>query len=212
MAHKLDGLYKGLPVFVISTGTSLRGFDFRRLDGRITVGMNRVVEHYHPSVMHFADVTAHVTHARALRGYNGIIIAGPGAGPTRTHDNTFIVGRDTDTFRLRDGMTELSKKVGRSFADGLFGDGAGCTALHTAVLLGGDPVYLLGYDYYEENGRHFDEYDESRNETEIYGTGAAGMEQISRAEWAPRIYNCNPRSRLKCFPPADLDEALARRR
>ncbi len=109
-------------------------------------------------------------------------------------------------------MTELSKKVGRSFADGLFGDGAGCTALHTAVLLGGDPVYLLGYDYYEENGRHFDEYDESQNDRGLYAVSFAGIEHISREEWIPRVYNCNPRSRLKCFPHADLGEALARAR
>ena len=208
MAHKLDGLYKGLPIFIISTGTSLRGFDFRRLDGRITIGINRVIEYYRPSILQFVDITAHVTHAEALRGYNGMIIAGPGAGPTHTHDNLFVVKRNIDTFELHGDRTELTKEVGRSFADGLFGGGAGCAALHTAILLGGDPIYLLGYDYYEENGRHFDEYDESLNDRGLYAVSFAGIEHLSREEWIPRVYNCNPRSRLKCFPHADLDEVL----
>src|SRR6266540_1810164 len=125
--HELDNLYAGLPIFIISTGTSLRGFDFTRLNGKITIGINRVIEYYHPSIVHFVDVNHNV-----------------------------------DTFRITGNMTSTTKKVGRSFSDGWFGGGAGCTALHTAILLGGNPIYLLGYDYYEDNGTHFDEYDETR--------------------------------------------------
>jgi len=206
--HKLDNLYAGLPIFIISTGTSLRGFDFRRLDGTITIGINRVIEYYHPSIVHFVDITAHVTHAEALRGYNGMILAGPGAAPARTHDNIFEIARNIDTFELSGTMTALTKKVGRSFSDGWYGGGAGCTALHAAILLGGNPIYLLGYDYYEDNGTHFDEYDPSRNDPQLYDVSFRGIEHIGREEWIPEIYNCNPRSRIRCFPFADIDEVL----
>src|SRR3979490_2428324 len=100
MAHKLDNLYEGLPIYVISTGTSLRGFDFARLNGKITIGVNRVIEYYHPSIVHFVDVTAQTTHAKALRCYNGMIIAGPGAVPN-THQNTFEIDHNEDTFEIR---------------------------------------------------------------------------------------------------------------
>ena len=208
MVHKLDNLYAGLPIYVISTGTSLRGFDFTRLNGRVTIGINRVIEYYHPTIMHFVDITAHITHARALRDYNGMIIAGPEAGPTETHDNTFIIRRNIDTFELSGNMTTLSRQVGRSFSDGWFGGGGGCTALHTAILLGGDPIYLLGYDYYEDNGCHFDEYDESRNEKNLYSISFDSIEYLGRQDWIPKVYNCNPRSRVKCFPYADINEVL----
>lgn len=208
MGHKLDNLYEGLPIYVISTGTSLRGFDFTRLNGKLTIGINRVVEHYHPTMMHFVDITAHITHARALRDYNGMIIAGPEAGPPETHDNTFVISRNLDTFELSGDMVETSKQVGKSFSDGWFGRGAGCTALHTAILLGGNPIYLLGYDYYEDNGCHFDEYDESRNDKNLYGFSIEGVEHIGRQNWIPKIYNCNPRSRLTCFPDADIERLL----
>lgn len=206
--HKLDNLYEGLPIYVVSTGTSLRGFDFSRLNGRITIGINRIVEYYHPSIMHFIDVTAHKTHAKALESYNGLIIAGPGAGPIETHDHVFEIHRNLDTFELVGNHTTMSTNVTRSFADGFFGGGAGCTALHAAILLGGDPIYLLGYDYYEENGRHFDEYDASHNARDLYGVSFQGLEAISRQPWVPRIYNCNPRSRVRCFPFIDVDSAL----
>jgi len=206
--HKLDNLYEGLPIYIVSTGTSLRGFDFKRLNGRITIGINRVIEYYHPSIVHFVDVTAHLTHAEALRNFNGIIIAGRGAAPAQTHDNVFEIKRNIDTFRMSEASAPPKKKVGRSFSDGWFGGGAGATALHTAILLGGDPIYLLGYDYYEDNGRHFDEYDESRNDQHLYFTSFESVELISRERWLPRIFNCNLKSRLKCFPFVDIESLL----
>ena len=75
MAHPLDGLYDGLAIFILSTGTSLRRFDFTRLDGRVTIGINRVIEHYQPTILHLLDKTAHRSHAAALSGYDGLIIA-----------------------------------------------------------------------------------------------------------------------------------------
>jgi hypothetical protein len=207
MRHPLDNLYAGLPVFVLSTGTSLRGFDFNRLNGRITVGVNRIVEHYHPTVMTFVDVTAHKTHAQALARYNGMIIASQGAAPHDTHDNVFEVVHNLD------GRMKPTRRVGRSFADGWFGGGGGCIALHTAILLGGNPIYLLGFDFYEDNGRHFDVWDPSLNEKELsglaYTVAYSCIMELSEEEWLPPIYNCNPRSRLQCFPLADLDAVLA---
>jgi hypothetical protein len=209
--HKLDNLYDGLPIFVISTGTSLREFDFSRLNGHITIGINRVIEHYHPSILHMIDVTAHITHANALRNYNGMIIAGAGAAPT-SHMNVFEIKRNVDTFELSGNMTSLSRKVGRSFSDGLYGGGAGCTALHTAMLLGGNPIYLLGYDYYQDNGTHFDEYDESRNGQSFYNVSydisLDGVENLARQEWVPAIYNCNFKSRMTAFPFIDIETVL----
>ena len=115
---------------------------------------------------------------------------------------------NVDTFELHNGASELSTYVGRSFADGFFGGGTGCTALHTAILLGGDPIYLLGYDFYEDNGRHFDEWDPAKNEPDLYGVPYQGLNHIAKQSWIPRIFNCNPRSRLTCFPFADIDALL----
>ncbi len=184
----------------------------------MTLGINRVIEHYHPSIMHFVDITAHRHHERALAGYNGMIIAAHGAAPALTHDNVFEINpfhrpppvrlSTADSIRQR---AAKRQQVGRTFDAELFGTGAGCTALHTAILLGGNPIYLLGYDFYDDKGSHFDEYDETRNAAEVYTFSRDGIEQISREPWIPEIFNCNPRSKLTCFPHADLDALLARR-
>lgn len=206
MTHPLDGLFAGSPIFILSTGTSLRGFDFSRLDSRVTIGINRIVEYYHPTALHLLDRTAHKTHAAALARYQGLVIANEGAAPDTP--GAYEIHHNVDTFELGESVKELTTRVGRSFSEGFYGGGAGCTALHSAILLGGDPIYLLGYDFYEDNGRHFDEWDPAKNQRELYGIPFDGINQIARQTWIPRIYNCNPQSRLTCFPFANLDEVL----
>lgn len=215
MTTRLDNLYAHRSIVVLSTGTSLRGFDFTRLNACITIGINRIIEHYHPSILHFVDVTAKDTHAQALRSYNGMVITGPGAAPNRKHENTFEINpfgiRPQKPIGTADAVRNFrakEHKIGRSFGDGLFGLGAGCTALHAAILLGGDPIYLLGYDYYEDNGRHFDAYEPARNANSVYGYSRECIETISRETWLPRIFNCNPRSAMTCFPHVGIESLL----
>jgi len=216
MPHELDNLYPDVPIFVLSTGTSLRDFDFRRLNGRVTIGVNRILEYYHPSILFFVDVTAKTTHACALRGFNGMIIAGPGAAPQATSASVFEINPENrpaarqpvpleEALRL---WKSERRVVGKSFSEPLYGLGAGCQALHAAILLGGAPIFLLGYDFYEDHGGHFDEVDPSRNKSDVYHHVLDCIDDLSREAWLPRIYNCNPRSNLKSFPHMRLEAAL----
>src|SRR5262249_21646615 len=131
MPHALDNLYRGRPIFVLSTGTSLRGFDFRRLNGHVTLGVNRIVEHYHPSVVFFVDVTAKATHAGALRGYSGTVIAGPGAAPLGTAAAVFEINPDNrprpeQPAPLEEALRTWASEphiIGRSFNERLYGLG-----------------------------------------------------------------------------------------
>jgi hypothetical protein len=216
MAHALDNLHRGRPIFVLSTGPSLRGFDFRRLDGHLTIGVNRIVEYYHPSIMFFVDVTARVTHARALRRYTGMVIAGPGAAPHDTAATVFEINPGNrprlPTPTLLDDALRIwalePQIVGRTFNERLYGLGAGCQALHAAILLGGSPIFLLGYDFYEDCGGHFDDVDGTRNSQDLYAYVRQCIDQLAREAWLPAIYNCNPVSNLKCFPFMSFEAAL----
>ena len=216
MSHPLDNLHRGRPIFVLSTGTSLRGFDFRRLDGHVTIGVNRIVEHYHPSIMFFVDVTARATHAHALRRYEGMVIAGPGAAPHGTAATVFEINpgnrhRPRQPASLDEALRIWSSErqiVGRTFNERLYGLGAGCQALHAAILLGGSPIFLLGFDFYEDRGSHFDDIDGTRNGQNVYPHVVECIEQLAREAWIPAIYNCNPASNLKCFPFMSIEAAL----
>ena len=175
MPHTLDNLYRGDPIFVLSTGTSLRGFDFRRLNGHFTIGVNRIVEHYHPSIMFFVDVTAKTTHAGALQGYTGMVIAGPGAAPHVTSARSSKSTRTIGHGRSSPHSLEEALRAGhRSRISWAGASTSGCTASALAarrctrrILLGGSPIFLLGYDFYEDRGSHFDDVDASRNGRDV---------------------------------------------
>jgi hypothetical protein len=100
------------------------------------------------------------------------------------------------------------RTVGRSFNERLYGLGAGCQALHAAILLGGSPIFLLGYDFYEDRGSHFDVVDESRNCRDVYRHVRECIDELARAPWLPAIYNCNPASKLTSFPYISIETAL----
>ena len=216
MPHALDNLYRGRPIFVLSTGTSLRGFDFRRLDGQVTIGVNRIVEYYHPSIVFFVDVTARTTHADALRRYNGTVIAGPGAAPDGTAATVFEINpenrpRPAQPASLEEALRLWASEprvVGRTFNERLYGLGAGCQALHAAMLLGGSPIFLLGYDFYEDRGSHFDTVDASRSSKDVYRHVLECIDDLAREPWRPAVYNCNPASNLKSFPFTSIEAAL----
>src|SRR5262249_55432615 len=70
------------------------------------------------------------------------------------------------------------------------------------------PIFLLGYDFYEDRGSHFDVVDGSRNGCEIYRHVRECIDDLAREPWRPTIYNCNPASKLKAFPYMSVDMAI----
>ena len=182
----------------------------------MTIGVNRIVEYYHPSIMFFVDVTARVTHARALRQYKGMVIAGPGAAPRATAAAVFEINpgnrpRPRTPTSYEEALQTWSSEpriVSRTFGENLYGLGAGCQALHAAILLGGSPIFLLGYDFYEDRGTHFDDLDGTRHSQNVYAYVRECIDQLATEAWLPAIYNCNPLSKLTCFPFMSLEAAL----
>ena len=51
----LIGQNSGQDIFVVGTGTSLRGFDFSQLEGRITIALNNAVDFFVPTYFLFSD-------------------------------------------------------------------------------------------------------------------------------------------------------------
>jgi len=88
----------------------------------------------------------------------------------------------------------------------------GYHALQIAELLGFDEVYLVGFDYYEEDGKIH--YYEGEHGTEITDAEKAGMRKLldkwvvdfDKHKWKAMIYNCNPKSKLKKFPYKEVND------
>lgn len=193
--HSLDNKYAGRRGFIIATGSSLRGFDFTRLAGEITIGVNRVVDYYNPTIMHFYGTSAKRASKGGLDSYNGIIIA-----DKRSLGEMAPVGGIH-------GFRNNTEYAGSSFDDGLFGYGAGATAIHVAILLGLSPIYLLGYDFYINGAgkKHFNSNAEGGHYEQVYGLCMCSCMMFKNHE----IYNCNRDSLLDVYPYADINEVLS---
>lgn len=189
-----EGAWKGKRAFVVGGGPSLRGFDFSRLRGERIIAINRAFEY-----LPFAEILFSMD----FRFYSDIRMS---------REFQAFRGRkiwiDTKGFPYKgveilksgpcDGMTA-------HFAQGIAtGGNSGHAALNLALILGADPIYLLGFDFrHADDGRtHFHGgygYADRPGKLEEY------LERLEAA--APAIVasgrsvvNLSPDSALKGFP------------
>jgi len=138
------GCWAGRRCFLIGGGPSLKRFDWSRLHGELTIGVNRAFEKHDPCVIYSMDTRLwgwlvrgdlgsyakkRFEKSEAIKVWLKI---GPMTPPPQDVYLLRSAGRDAFTTRFHDGL------------------GAGCNsgygALNIAAILGADPIYLLGYD------------------------------------------------------------------
>jgi hypothetical protein len=146
-AADLAGLWAGRRAFVVGGGPSLRGFDFKKLRGERIIAVNRAFE-----FLPFAEIMFSMDHrfykhfclpSPAFRSFPGRKIWVDTAGLP-------FYGVETLGYHEVGGMS-WDLKQGLST-----GGNSGHAALNLALLMGADPIYLLGFDFAEEPGRtHF---------------------------------------------------------
>lgn len=212
-----EGSWHGHPAFLIGGGPSLKDFDFGRLRGRRTIGVNIAFTAFDPTVIFSMDT-------RCLNWIlNGTYDRGsyPGLGNKFTRSSAYKVWLLTYTASLREDIfivpVHKDYQSGLSsftfhFRDGLgHGNNSGYAALNLAVILGANPIYLLGYDCNRrpeashwhsghpvpQNPKHLDTFI-PRFEAAAAAIKKAGV----------RVVNLNPASALRCFEFGSLEEAL----
>lgn len=171
--------------FCIGCGGSLAGFDFNRLKGHRTIGTNNILLDF-PDVEYlvFLDRIFFNLHQQQIEEYKGIIFAPQRALPDGYSRNNITV---IDTkLRVQSG----------SLAGGL----SGLTALNIACTMFNE-IYLLGYDMY--SGHYYS------NDPDLYTEQRAlkyneRFKELKDLFSNVKIYNCNPKSAIKCFEYADI--------
>ena len=112
--------------------------------------------------------------------------------------------------RARDGKSTWSK----SLAAGLYrGTNAGSSALNLADILGADTIYLLGFDFYGEEGKtknwHEKYAKEWKQQERVYQSFMQDFAVLARSgELRSKVVNLNPASRLRCFEFGNIFEVL----
>jgi hypothetical protein len=221
-------MWSGRPAICIGGGPSLLDFDWRRLEGWLTIGVNRVFERHDPTIIFTMDRTFYV---RIQQGRYGA--AAVAAWARSRAIKVLLKSADRKDF---EGV--VSVPMFRSFAyshrafpftlaSGLgHGNNSGYGALNLAVCLGANPIYLLGYDMKHQRvdspptvsgvvlpPKFRSHWHEGHPRVQREATVTRFIDEFNRAsleiaKHGIAIINLNPDSALKCFRPGDVDAVL----
>lgn len=191
-------------IFILGCGTSLAGFDLKKLAGKNVIAVNHAIEHFPEApVLFFGDkVFLHAT-SFDLTTYKGVICCTEkckGAPPIREikeRPNVVI-------FEERRDEPILNPRVGLYHPTS-----SGMMALNLALQMRASKIYLLGFDYYWQNGRahwhdekpHHLKYPEERLKQKLH--------RFARFEpFAGKVLNCNKDSWVTEFRKVRLESVF----
>ena len=166
-------LWDGQPCYIIGGGPSLRGFPFDSLSGEFVLGCNAafLLGADVVPITVFGDASFLVKHREQLVAY--------------VSEGGMVV---TNSGRLKKSIPvwlRSMKKVLKGLSlDGLGWNGnTGASAINLALLLGANPIYLLGYDMgLDEKGRtnYHDAYRAHKVHPSTYPRFLKGMTHLAR--------------------------------
>jgi len=222
-AHHIEevlssGCWSGERCFLLGGGPSLVNFDFSKLDGELTIGVNKTFNDYYCTVNYSMDIgfydyitnpSPHPPHkalCKRWEEYPGIKAILVPDRPFRFKDNSYVVPK-------------VAKEcINLEVMDGIFpGNNSGFGALMLALQFGANPIYLLGYDFkttktkthYHEGYEHYRKQDTDSLQPVL----DKFRRQFERLEPTFRsldvsIINLNRESALECFPKGRIENLL----
>lgn len=200
------------PIYIIGGGESLKGFDFISLINKTTIAINKSIFHvtnadYFITIDYsFLGKIRHSLKDFKRSNATKIFVA--------NYDNEYIKDREgkiIDTrwnlvYDLRDFhliiKSKHAKGIGFSFKDFRSGyNSAGC-ALQFAVLMGYNPIYLLGIDLVARECTHYhDGYGDNPSRFNIklnnyYNNFSKALQWLKEIKPEIKVYSCSSVSRL----------------
>lgn len=193
--NQINGMRNGKSVYLIGSGTSLKGFDFSKLNDKFTIAVNHTIEHYpEADCLIFGDkIFLHKT-TFDLESYKGLIFCSErckGSKPIQNmlhKDNLFI-------FEDRRDEPILNAKMGLFHPTS-----SGILALSLALQMRAKKIYLLGYDYYYSNNQVHFYKDYEHHKRVVEDKMKIKMKKFKYfKDHAQKIINLNPDSKIEEF-------------
>lgn len=197
---KIRDMRKDASIVIIGGGTSLKGFDFNRLNKEFTIAVNHTIEFYpQATCLLFGDkIFLHKYDKTKFNfdDYKGLIFARDTCKSSKPFQDWDLEEKENVYFfeGLRDEPSMNPRK-------GLFHPtSSGFLAMNLALQMGARKIYLLGFDYYKENEQmhffkdheHHIKYDSDRLERKLV--------KIPYFEkYRNRFINCSPKSKIDIF-------------
>lgn len=209
-----DKSWEGKSCFIIGGGPSLSGFDWTKLKGKRTIGVNRAFEKFDPTI-NFSMDTRFL--AWLERGVYGLDVRKKfrKSAAYIVWQCTYIAQLPIFIYIIK--VHKMDYYTGcRAFTDSLkngigHGDNSGYGALNLACCLGANPIYLLGFDMKHENGKshwHEGHPADQKEENVKKWIGHFGWAAPLIKSRGFRVINLNPNSALECFEKMDPEGVL----
>lgn len=194
-------LFSGETIYIIGGGPSLKNFDFKKLNGRRTIAINKaIIYKWDADVLYWTDGRFYTWFKNEVDNFKGLKYALK-PGSQYTHDIKVLkkgkpYGLETDPQSLAHGFN------------------SGYAAINLAYHLGASRVILLGFDM-ANDGResHFhDGYPTKGAGNKIYTDKfLPGFKQLNveLKNSGMTILNASPYSKLNIFPKITIEQALS---
>jgi hypothetical protein len=211
-----NGAWQGRRCFIIGGGPSLAGFDFSQLRGELVIGINRAFEKIAPSVIFSMDSRLYAWIKSGMLGQEALDkYEKSTARKIWVEAPSFKFGAEVLVIPRLEGVG-----IGRSLSGGLYtGSNSGLAALNLAVVLGANPIYLLGFDLISRDQFQqwwHDGYPTVQRD-KVYQTFRKEFEEVAPTlkEMGVSVINLNPESGLRCFdfgkmpePPQPIEDKV----
>jgi hypothetical protein len=202
--------WSGFSCYIIGGGPSLKGFDFNRLLGKKTIGINRSFEFYPSDILYFMDFEFYRSICdggdysekvlNKWKNFSGTIV---GLSPLSEY-----LKFGQEVYLVRRGNTPV---INYDLDHGIYGGVcSGVGALMLAAQLGATQIFLLGMDLKAKEHIH---WHSGYHKQEVETFNLLCRDYIKDFEFvAPvlkargvSVINCSEDSALTCFPRVGLE-------
>lgn len=203
-----DQMWRGQPIFVVGGGPSLKGFDWSKLRGHRVIAVNKAFQKVPKADIHLTmDGRFLQLFWGDLKKLDGFKVMVDGAPMEYPKDNSLLLvrcmGERIISERLRWGLGT--------------GANSGYCAMNLALLLGGSPVILLGFDLHptrDGKGQWFHKGYEWDTAKGVYDQYLRNFEWAAAQKYTfNKVRNASLTSAIRGFPfISDLEDIKSPRR
>jgi len=212
-----SGCWSGKRCFLIGGGCSLRGFNPARLDGELTIGINKAFEIFNSTINYGMDVSFYEYLITKPKDKNQANLQEkwktyPGIRSFLLDRSGYSFGEDIYVVDRIDSFL-----ISFNLELGIFGGtNSGFGALMLAISLAASPIYLLGYDMKILKDKNETHWHSGYPKVKV-GTMSRKLRKFQDEfeRFAPQIasrgiqvINLNQESALECFPKMDIENIL----